>query len=132
MTDSATLDLFDNAGTLLQTANIALKINPSLMTCTATPSNTAVTATNIYLFSITPNPSVPLASTGSLDLVFPSIWSNSLTGPAFVYSSCSNTGGTVSCSVTGQTVTASGLFTAATTTSAFSFSLDSVVNPGSI
>ena len=101
------------------------------MTCGVSFANTTVTATNDYTFTVTPNPNVPLSNTGSLDLKFPSKWSNSLNSPAFSYSSCSNSGGPVPCSVSGNTLTASNLFAAATTTSAFSFTLSSVDNPGS-
>lgn len=131
MTDTVSISLLDGAGTLLQSVNIQLLINPSPMTCGVSFPNTTVTATNDYTFTVTPNPNVPLSNAGSLDLKFPSKWSNSLSGPAFSYSSCSNSGGPVPCSVSGNTLTASNLFAVATTTSAFSFTLSSVDNPGS-
>ena len=100
------------------------------MTCTASFPNTTVTATNDYTFTVTPNANVPLDSTGTLDMIFPSKWGNSISGPAFSYSSCSNAGGAIPCSVSGNTITASNLFST-TTTSPFSFTLSSVTNPGS-
>lgn len=102
------------------------------MGCSITPSNTTVTATTTYLFTVTPNPSVPLDSTGTLDLTFPTVWSNSERGPTFAYSSCSNVDGTIGCSVSGTTITANGLFSGGPSTSAFSFSLNNVINPGSL
>ena len=129
MTDSLALSLISGAGVVVQSTTIPIQINPSVLTCGVTFPNTTVDAVNDYTITVTPNSNVPLPNTGSLDLVFPSQWQSSETGPALTYSSCS---GTVSCSVSGSTVTASNLFAAATTTSSFSFVLSSVTNPGSL
>lgn len=129
ITDTLILAIYNSANIQLASTPISVSVNPSPMTCTATPTNLTVTATTPYLFTITP--SLILDSTGSLEMVFPSNWMNSASGSALAYSSCSNTGNTISCSPSGSTVTATGLFSG-TTSSPFSFTLANVVNPGSL
>lgn len=131
VSDSITLGLFDSGGTQLLTTSIQMTVLPSVLSCSAAPTNTTVSATTPYIFAIIPNANAPLPSSGSLVLTFPSQWINSLNGPAFTYSSCSNAASTVSCSSSGNTVTATGLFAATTTTAAFSFTLSNIISPGS-
>jgi hypothetical protein len=131
LSDTLTLDVFNGGGALLQSTSIGVTINPSAMTCAATPANSTVTASTIYTFTVTPSPSLPLPNLGSLELIFPSLWSSSLLGPAFSLTACSNPGSTISCTASGSTITASSLFSSGTTTAPFSFSVDSVINPGS-
>jgi hypothetical protein len=124
ITDTASLEIF--IGTVkIYAAYITLSVNPAIMTCTGTPASSVVADTTSYSFTVTPNPNVPLISSGSLKLNFPTIWSDSFSAPVLVYSSCS-----ASCILSSATsVTATSLFTG-TTTSPFTFTVDKIVNPG--
>jgi hypothetical protein len=96
------------------------------MTCTAAYSSSLLYANSIYTFTVTPSIAVP--SDGFMKLNFPSIWSNSLSGPALNYSSCSSST-SVNCAISGNTITATSLV-ASTTALPFTFTLSYVVNPG--
>lgn len=99
------------------------------MTCSAVPANSNVSATTSYTFTITPNPNAPLPNTGHMLMSFPDHWRSSVAPPAFTYLSCSNSG-SINCVVSGNDITITQLFTAAFTTSAFSFSFNEIINPG--
>lgn len=98
------------------------------MTCAGSPSGspavTTVYSSAVYTFTVTPSVAVP--SDGFMKMTFPAVWTNSLSGPAIVYSSCS---GGVVCIVSGNVVTASNLV-ASTSSSPFSFTISSINNPG--
>ena len=98
------------------------------MTCTGSPSGspavTTVSSSAVYTFTVTP--SVAMPSDGFMKMTFPAVWTNSLSGPAFSYSSCS---GGVICVLSGNIVTASNLI-ASTSSSPFSFTFSSINNPG--
>lgn len=105
-----------------------MTIYPALMTCTGSPSGspaiTTVSSSAVYTFTVTPSVSVP--SDGFMKMTFPAVWTNSLSGPALAYSSCS---GGVVCIVSSNVVTASNLI-ASTSSSPFSFTISSINNPG--
>lgn len=94
------------------------------MTCTGSPAVTTVSTSSAYTFTVTPSVAVP--SDGFMKMTFPAVWTNSLSGPAFSYSSCS---GGVICIVSSNVVTASNLV-ASTSSSPFSFTFSSITNPG--
>ena len=100
------------------------------MICTATPTITTVNQVSPYTFTIKPNTNVPLLSSGVLMMSFPTRWKNSFTGQPLSYTSCSNGLG-ILCTNSASVLNATGLFAGVSTTSQFSFTLNSILNPGS-
>jgi hypothetical protein len=82
-TDTLSLSLFSNLGVLLGSTTIDMTISPGVMICSGVPSNKQIEANTSYTFTITPNINIPLSSTGSLIVTFPSGWSDSDKSPIF-------------------------------------------------
>jgi hypothetical protein len=122
--ETITVSFYTNADVLILTNSVSLNINPAMMTCSATAATPTVSASSSYTFTVTPG--VTLPNNGYMKMAFPSVWRNSLSGPAFSFSSC---GGTVLCVQSSNTFTVSNLIAAASS-SPFSFTFNSLNNPG--
>lgn len=129
-TEIISVGFYTSSNAQIVSYNISTSIYAAPMTCTASIPNNTVLASNTYTFFVTPS-TVDLPRTGTMKMTFPLVWRNSLSGSALSYSGCTGDVG-ITCINTLNIITASNLFSNATTSSQFSFTISSITNPGTI
>ena len=99
------------------------------MACTGVPNNKTIEAITDYTFTITPPITFP--STGYVIVNFPSKWFDSAEDDVFQSPTCSNSLGFLACTLaTLSSIRVPGVL-AASSSSAFSFNINGIRNPGS-